>query len=68
MNRDILGLSEDVWVLIEQCWDADPRRRPQIATILVQFEAASRDWVSPTLEEIANLSLDLPTDTPSESP
>ena len=62
MNRDILGLSEVVWALAEQCWDRDPSNRPHIADILLCFETASRDWVSPTLEAIANLNLDFPID------
>lgn len=57
-NWEILGLSEDVWMLIEQCWDRDPSIRPHIADILVFFENASCDWVSPTPEAIASLNLD----------
>jgi serine/threonine protein kinase len=57
-NRDILGLSEDVWVLMEMCWDQNPTVRPHIADILTFFEVASHDWTSPTSEAIANLGLD----------
>ena len=42
---------------MEKCWDLDPSVRPHIADILVIFEAASRGWVSPTAEAIADLGL-----------
>ena len=45
-NWCTLGLSEYIWVLMEQCWDPDPNNRPRIADILVHLEAASRDWAS----------------------
>ena len=60
-NREILGLSEDVWILAERCWDGNPCVRPQIADILPLFEEASRDWVPLTSETIVNLGLDRPT-------
>ena len=60
-NHDILGLSEDVWLLMEKCWDLDPSIRPRVTDILVQFERASDDWVSPTSEAIAHLGLGLLT-------
>ena len=44
-------------MLIQQCWNKDPSIRPRIADILVHFESTYRGWVSPTLEEIANLNL-----------
>lgn len=56
-NRVILGLSEDVWTLIEKCWDSIPSARPHAADILVLLETGSRDWVSPGPEAVANLSL-----------
>ena len=56
-NLDILGLSEDVWVLMERCWNRVPNARPQATDILVLFETASHDWVSPASEAIASLSL-----------
>jgi len=42
-------------MLMEECWDQDPSVRPHVADALAHFEAASRDWVSPTPEAIANL-------------
>ena len=44
---------------MEKCWDLDPSIRPRVADILVLFETASRGWVSPTSEAIADLSLGL---------
>ena len=61
MNRGILGLSEDVWILMEKCWDRVPSIRPHVADILVLFENASRNWVSPTSEVITSLNLGRPT-------
>lgn len=59
-NRDILGLSEEVWMLMEKCWNQVPSARPHAADILVLLEAASHDWVSPTSGVIENLSLSWP--------
>lgn len=60
MNRGVLGLSEDIWVLMEKCWDWAPSTRPHAVDVLVLLETASRDWVSPASEAIANLSLGCP--------
>ena len=60
-NREILGLSEDVWMMAEKCWDSDPSVRPLIANILSFFETTSHRWVPPTSEAIANLDLSCPT-------
>ena len=57
-NREILGLSDEVWLLMENCWDRDPTVRPDITGILNFFEAVSSRWVPPTLEAIVNLGLD----------
>ena len=57
-NREIFGLSGDVWELAEKCWDMDPTVRPHITDILSFFEAASCHWASSTSEAIANISLD----------
>lgn len=56
-NRVILGLSEDVWTLMEKCWDPIPSARPHAADILVLLETDSCDWVSLGPEAVANLSL-----------
>ena len=59
MNFDVLGLSEELWALAQQCWDRDPSNRPGITDVLVHFETASRDWVPPTLEAaFADLDVD----------
>jgi len=58
-NRAILGLSEDVQM--EECWDHVPSVRPHIADVLTLFEMASRSWVSPTPEAVANLDLNRQT-------
>ena len=57
-NREILGLSDDIWLLMRNCWDGDPTARPHVAKVLSSFEAASCCWISPTSEAIANLGLD----------
>ena len=28
------GLTDELWELIERCWDADPRKRPEISAVL----------------------------------
>jgi len=63
-NREILGLSEDVWILAEKCWDRNPNFRPHIADILSSFEAASCHWAG---KAISNLSPGRPI-TAQESP
>ena len=35
--REILGLSEDVWMLTVECWDGDPNLRPHVADVLALF-------------------------------
>ena len=60
-NRDILGLSDNVWLLMEKCWDLDPSVRPHISDILALFETTSRRWISPTSEAIIELELGRPT-------
>lgn len=60
-NLDILGLSEDVWVLIEKCWNQVPNVRPHATDILTLLETASCDWVSPASEAITSLSFGRPT-------
>ena len=57
-NREILGLSEDLWTLTKRCWDLVPGTRPDAADVLVLVETASRGWVSPPSEEIASLNID----------
>ena len=49
-NRDILGHSDDVWMLMERCWDQTPSARPHITVILTLIEAVSHGWTSPTSE------------------
>ena len=60
-NREILGLSEEVWALTVKCWDGDPSVRPHTTDILSLFETVSRRWVSSTSEAITKLGLNLPT-------
>jgi len=60
-NREILGLSDDVWTLAEKCWDRDPSVRPYVTDILSLFEAASFRWAPSTPEAIASLGLGRPT-------
>ena len=43
-----------------KCWDRTPSTRPHAVDVLVHLETASRDWVSPASEAIANLSLGCP--------
>ena len=59
-NREILGLSEDVWMMAEKCWDSDLSVRPLITDILSFFETTSHRWVPPTSEAIASLDLSCP--------
>jgi len=55
-NREFFGLSEDVQMLMERCWNQVPSGRPRAADALAIFETVSRGWVSPTPEAIANLN------------
>jgi len=68
MDRDILGLSEDVWILTEKCWDQAPSTRPHIVEILFFLETAADNWVSPTSEEVAGLAFSPPTSQNSSTP
>ena len=62
-NREILGLSDDVWMLVGKCWDGVPTARPPTADILSFFETVSCHSVSLTSETIMNLGLDRPITT-----
>ncbi|KAF8068031.1 hypothetical protein FPV67DRAFT_1168895 [Lyophyllum atratum] len=33
------GLTEDVWSLMQQCWNADPKERPNILDIVTKHSA-----------------------------
>ncbi|KAG6808490.1 hypothetical protein H0H92_003978 [Tricholoma furcatifolium] len=37
---NVWGLTEDIWVLIEKCWEATPARRPTIDVIIQRLELA----------------------------
>ena len=56
-DREILGLSDDLWALVEKCWAEDPTVRPKIANILPFLEAASSHWALSTSNASANLNL-----------
>lgn len=47
--------------MMEECWNWVPTARPHAVDILSLLETASNDWISPTSEVIASLSLGRPT-------
>ena len=54
-------------MLVEKCWSWVSSARPRVADTLVLLETASRDWVSPAPEAIANLSTGWPTNQNSSA-
>jgi len=44
-----LGLSDDIWELMENCWKLDFRSRPRMSQVLKRLEKARREFVMPIL-------------------
>lgn len=40
-----LGLTDDIWALLERCWFTNNKARPGITHVLVRLEAARREFV-----------------------
>jgi hypothetical protein len=44
---DARGLNDDLWRLIESCWDQDPLTRPSMSNVLLQLDRIAQILVSP---------------------
>ena len=42
-------LTDDLWELTERCWDADPRRRPEISAVLKTLRGLLVPFLFPQL-------------------
>ena len=54
-----LGLSGELWELVELCWSASSSDRPTARNLFDHLSDASRDWVPPPLYPIAEFSTEL---------
>ncbi|KLO06861.1 kinase-like protein [Schizopora paradoxa] len=50
------GLSDALWSLMEECWQADWKRRPRVPSLLVKLEEANKTFIPQTLPSISDLS------------
>ena len=57
-RREILGLNDSVWNVIQKCWGSDPRIRPTIKYVRDFLGPVSQEWSPPKSEEIESLDLD----------
>ena len=52
----ILGLSDDVWELVERCWQDDPLMRPDVSEVIKFFtKAASAPLSIPVIPPIVTI-------------
>ena len=54
------GLADELWELIERCWDADPRRRPGVSTVLRTL----RGLLVPFLSSKSSIHWEIPIHQP----
>ena len=57
-RREVLGLEDSVWNMMQECWGSDPQTRPAIKDVRSFLGSASSKWSPPTSEEIRGLDLD----------
>ena len=57
-HREVLGLDDAMWNVVQQCWDANPQSRPTIKDVRSFLGPASWKWSPLTSEEIDRLSFD----------
>ena len=46
-GMDRVWFTDDVWEVVNMCWEAQPERRPSIETVFECLERASETWKSP---------------------
>ena len=49
-GMDGVWFTDDVWEVVNLCWEAQPERRPSIETVFECLERASETWKSPPLQ------------------
>lgn len=58
LHREVLGLDDSVWNMIQKCWGSDPQIRPTIKYVRGFLGPVSQEWSPPKSEEIESLDLD----------
>ena len=43
-NASAIGFSDQLWVFVERCWDANMRLRPEVAEVVMQLSSATAGW------------------------
>ena len=56
-DREVLGLDDSVWSMMQECWGSDPQTRPAIKDVRSFLRPASLGWTPPAPEEIDGLDL-----------
>lgn len=57
-RREILGLDDSVWNMVQKCWGSDARNRPTIKEVRSFLEPVFQNWAPPTSGEIDDLGFD----------
>jgi len=57
-HREVLGLEDSVWDIVQGCWDPDPQTRPTIKDMREFLGQASRSWTLPTPEIMNGFDFD----------
>ena len=59
--------TDDVWSILERCWEANPGDRPRIKDVLLCLEKVSRSWTPPSPQIVANSSTTNPSTLNSDA-
>ena len=66
-DREVLGLDDSVWNIIQGCWDSDPQVRPTIKGVRGFLGPASWRWTPPAPEIIDGFDFDSRAEVDIES-
>jgi serine/threonine protein kinase len=50
-------VNDDIWAILEKCWDADPDKRPSIGILLRFIESQAATFPSPQRSRLASIRL-----------
>ena len=67
LDREVFGLEDSVWDVVQECWNSDPQTRPGIKGVRTFLEPLYRKWIPPTIEEINGIDLDASTEVDVDS-
>ena len=44
-DSEKLGFSDDVWEILQRCWEKEPSARPPVDTVSASLKQAAETWV-----------------------